>query len=291
MIETSDFQIFSTAGSLLFRAPIPRRVENLAQKKRAAVLWAIQEGLDLRDADLLGADLSGLEFHGSSMRGASLLRSDLSGANLYRCDLSATCLVGAFLCDANLGRANLRSSDLTNADATGADLHRADLAGARWLMAKSWPNRLSGLLDDSLIEDSAALDLARDDLTAAASTSSQVIGALSEALAADHFDDRQRHVARFLTEVNEASVRLGYPMAGLKRFVAASPLTGSKDPGEPDDYERLLKSMMLAASAATAPILGDSKPSASPVGVYVNPLIAQGAAWRSASPAVSAWGS
>ena len=71
-------------------------------KMRLAVLWAIENkvdlsncdlrGSDLRDCDLRGSDLSGSDLSGSVLRG-----SDLRGSNLRDCDLSDCDLSGSDL--------------------------------------------------------------------------------------------------------------------------------------------------------------------------------------------------
>ena len=77
---------------------------------KKAIIDAVMNGANLREADLYGANL----------RGANLREVDLRGADLY----------GADLYGANLRGANLREADLRGADLYEADLRRADLRGA-----------------------------------------------------------------------------------------------------------------------------------------------------------------
>ena len=257
-MERSSFQMFKIDGSVAFVAPIPRRLERVGQSKRAALLWAISEGVGLNDIDLGGAALAGVEFHGASARGVYLYSADLRGANLFGCDLSGACLVGADLSDACLGQTRLRRADLTNADAATADFYRADLIGAKWLTARSWPTRVSGLLDETVIGSGAELDAARDDLVSAARCSMTVLGSLSESLAADQHEERLRSVRELLESLSQSSRTLGYPMGAIKRLIAASPLTGTESPGSAHDtYEAVLQDLMLEASRLARPILGD----------------------------------
>ena len=64
-----------------------------------AVKWAIENDVDLNEADLSGADLSD----------ADLRYANLSSANLRYADLCKADLSGANLCEANLNR----STDVT----------------------------------------------------------------------------------------------------------------------------------------------------------------------------------
>ena len=83
-------------------------------KKGLAVKWAVENGADLRDANLIGANL----------RDADLRGADLSGA-----DLRCAYLRDADLSDADLRYADLRDADLRYADLRDADLRYADLSG------------------------------------------------------------------------------------------------------------------------------------------------------------------
>lgn len=119
------------------------------------VYWrrCVQDGQDLRDADLTGAvlrdasfkraNLSGADLSGADARNAKLVSAQmhgtmLDGANLVRADLTKADLQGASLREADLTRAklfraNLREADLTGARLEGTDLLNAELGGATWV--------------------------------------------------------------------------------------------------------------------------------------------------------------
>jgi uncharacterized protein YjbI with pentapeptide repeats len=92
-------------------------------------------GANLRDANLIGADLRGANLRDANLVGANLRDADLVGANL-RCanlrdaNLRDADLIGANLRDANLRDADLRGANLRDADLVGANLRDADLVGA-----------------------------------------------------------------------------------------------------------------------------------------------------------------
>ena len=62
--------------------------------------------------------------------GRDLRKADLSGIDLSKADLDEANLVEALLSEGNFGSAGLRGADLTGADLTGADLTKADLVAA-----------------------------------------------------------------------------------------------------------------------------------------------------------------
>jgi len=113
----------------------------------------LQDGRDLRQADLSGAVLSDASFGRTRMEKANLAgaeapdarftSADLSGADLSKAilrnaDFTRTKLVGAKLGRADLRRARFFRADLTDADLTGAEIAGADFAaatldGARWV--------------------------------------------------------------------------------------------------------------------------------------------------------------
>ena len=76
---------------------------------------ALEENINLRDADLRGAD-----FRDADLRGAKLRHADLRGAKLRHVDLRHV----------ELRRANLLGADLQNADLQYANLQYANLQGA-----------------------------------------------------------------------------------------------------------------------------------------------------------------
>ena len=91
---------------------------------------AVEDGSDLRCADLGDAKLPGAKLGGARLGGA-----DLWGADLKDADLSAADLRGADLWGADLGKADLRAANLRGADLRGADLKRAKLADANFMGA------------------------------------------------------------------------------------------------------------------------------------------------------------
>jgi hypothetical protein len=100
----TKIEIKSILGKVLFT------YENEDATIKQAVIVAIQEKINLRSADLIGADL-----RSADLRSADLRSADLIGADLRSADLSY---------------ANLRSADLSGADLSGADLRSADLSYA-----------------------------------------------------------------------------------------------------------------------------------------------------------------
>jgi len=101
-------EIKTCAGSILYTSE--------KATLREAVIEAVGEGANLRNADLRDADLSG-----ANLRDANLRDANLRDANL---------------CDANLSGANLRDANLRNADLSGANLCDANLRGAELNCAK-----------------------------------------------------------------------------------------------------------------------------------------------------------
>ena len=65
---------------------------------KEAVVRAVKDGANLREANLYGANL-----YGADLRGANLYGADLRGANLYGADLRGADLYGANLGGADLG--------------------------------------------------------------------------------------------------------------------------------------------------------------------------------------------
>ena len=112
-----------------------------ATNVKAAIIEAVKEGADLRDAYLEGADLRGAYLRDAYLRGAYLEGADLrgaclEGAYLRDADLRDACLEGADLRDADLRGADLRGADLRDAYLRGAYLRGADLRGAKGLLSK-----------------------------------------------------------------------------------------------------------------------------------------------------------
>ena len=112
-----------------------------ATNVKAAIIEAVKEGADLRDACLEGADLRGACLEGAYLEGAYL-----RGAYLRDAYLRGACLEGAYLEGADLRDACLEGADLRDADLRGADLRGAylrdaylrgaDLRGAKGLLSK-----------------------------------------------------------------------------------------------------------------------------------------------------------
>ena len=90
-----------------------------------AVIEAVDNAANLRDANLGGANL-----RDANLRDANLRDANLGDANLRDADLRGADLRGANLRDANLGGADLRDANLRDADLRDANLRDADLRGA-----------------------------------------------------------------------------------------------------------------------------------------------------------------
>ena len=107
--------------------------EQLARLKRSVKEWNqwcsknLQQLIDLRGADLIGADLRGANLVGADLEEVNLLAANLVGANLARANLARAHLVGANLARANLARANLVGADLFRAYLVRANLEEAYL--------------------------------------------------------------------------------------------------------------------------------------------------------------------
>jgi uncharacterized protein YjbI with pentapeptide repeats len=92
-------------------------------------------GIDLSEADFIGADLRNVDLRGADFRGVRLCDADLGGADLRGAalrwaDLSGADLHGADLSGAHLSGANLGRAFLWEAVLCGVVLHRANLKGA-----------------------------------------------------------------------------------------------------------------------------------------------------------------
>jgi hypothetical protein len=87
-------------------------------------------GVDLREAQLIGANLAGSNLSGVDLRDANLRRANLAGANLKGANLARTNLAGANLSDCDLTDADLTGSNLISATVTGAIFKGAILSGA-----------------------------------------------------------------------------------------------------------------------------------------------------------------
>jgi len=151
-----DFEIKNRfTGNVQFVAKIScEESTHYSIKVGLAVEWAIENKIDLRDANLRDAslrdaDLRGANLSRTDLRGANLRDADLRGANLSRTDLRDADLSRADLCvanlrDADLRGANLRDADLRDADLRDANLSRADLSRADLCVANLRDANLRG---------------------------------------------------------------------------------------------------------------------------------------------------
>ena len=124
-------------GSILFEF---EKEENTIKE---TVLKALEDGADLRDANLSDANLSGADLSDANLRGADLSNANLRDANLSGADLSGANLRDAYLSGANLSGANLRDAYLRGADLSGADFDyiKADF----YLILLDSQNEIEGL--------------------------------------------------------------------------------------------------------------------------------------------------
>jgi hypothetical protein len=166
---------------------------------REAVETAVEHGVSLADAKLVGAVLTGTRLVGANLAranltGASLVDARLVGANLTRANLAGASLVDARLGDANLTRANLDCARLYFANLVGANLAAANLANAMFEGANLTRANLDGArLDganlacanlDGVRLDGARLDTTRGDVRALISAAPREAPALLTALRA-----------------------------------------------------------------------------------------------------------
>jgi len=95
-------------GKVQFTAEIECDEHDISRfKVGLAVRWALKNGANLRDANLIGAYMRGANLSGADLRDANLIGADLRDANLIGADLRGADLSGAGLRDANLSDANL----------------------------------------------------------------------------------------------------------------------------------------------------------------------------------------
>ena len=100
-------------GAVKFTTEIEAQEDAPASVKlRLAVLWAIENKVDLS-----GSNLSGSDLRGSNLRDCDLRGSDLRGSNLSNCNLR-----GSNLSDCDLIRSDLSRSDLSDCDLSGSNL-------------------------------------------------------------------------------------------------------------------------------------------------------------------------
>src|SRR5487761_873244 len=93
--------------------------------------WVESRGVAGKKADLINANFEGVDLMGAELPGANLLRANLKGADLLLADLRGACLIEADLSDANLVSTNLRGACLAGANLAGATgLVARQLAGA-----------------------------------------------------------------------------------------------------------------------------------------------------------------
>ncbi len=89
-------------------------------------------GIDLSEANLVGANLSGAYLTNANLMAANLMRANLTGAilngaNLHSAELHGANLQDAILVEANLHKAHLRQANLTRANLLRASFNKADL--------------------------------------------------------------------------------------------------------------------------------------------------------------------
>ena len=94
---------------------------------REALEMAVNQGADLRDADLRGLNLGDINLRGAILGGADLRGSNLEDINLRGADLANVDLRNVNLRNADLGDVNLRGSNLGDVNLRGVDLGNADL--------------------------------------------------------------------------------------------------------------------------------------------------------------------
>jgi hypothetical protein len=98
----NDITIKKTNGDIIYSG----KYENVI----TAVISAIDNHIDLREANLREANLRGVNLSGADLSRANLRRANLREANLR---------------EANLREANLRGANLSGANLSGADLREA----------------------------------------------------------------------------------------------------------------------------------------------------------------------
>ncbi|MFC1937239.1 pentapeptide repeat-containing protein [Chloroflexota bacterium] len=88
-----------------------------------------EEGIDLRDLDLIGIVLKGVSAIGAQFEGTYLIDAHLEGAELFKAHFRGTYLSFAHLDGASLGNAHLEGAYLRGAHLQQADLGHCDLRG------------------------------------------------------------------------------------------------------------------------------------------------------------------
>ena len=101
-------EIKSIFGKVLFE------YEKENNTLKDTLIKAVNEGLNLIDAYLIGADLRGAYLRGADLRGAYLEGADLICADLRGADLRGAYLEGAYLEGADLEGADLRGAKYKN---------------------------------------------------------------------------------------------------------------------------------------------------------------------------------
>ncbi len=116
-------------GAVKFTAEIEAQEDAPASVKlRLAVLWAIENKVDLRGSNLSGSDLSNCNLRGSDLRDCYLSNCNLRGSDLRDCYLSGSDLRGSDLRGSNLSSSDLRDCDLSDCNLRGSDLSDCDLS-------------------------------------------------------------------------------------------------------------------------------------------------------------------
>ena len=96
---------------------------------RDAVIEAVEQAVNLKEANLREANLVGANLREANLVGADLVGADLREANLVGANLVGANLEGADLFEANLVGANLKEANLRGADLEGAELFNAKFYG------------------------------------------------------------------------------------------------------------------------------------------------------------------
>jgi hypothetical protein len=110
-----EFHIYDCDGDIIYTSTKATNIKECVEE-------AVDQRVDLSEANLRGDNLHGSNLSGAYLSGADLREADLCGANLS----------GAYLREADLSGSNLFGANLRGADLCGANLRGADLCGAKF---------------------------------------------------------------------------------------------------------------------------------------------------------------